>query len=355
MLNQSGEYHVDPAGLSDAARDLCEGGVVFDANAHPPTGDGFLLAAEHLDIVRRSGVTAVKWTLGGVAGTLDDAVRDIGFVQRMIETHPGVFMQVRAGSDFETARIERRLGIVFSFESVDMLEGRLDHIKLFRNLGVRVMQLSYNAQSVFCAGVLTEPDTGLTHLGQQAVEAMNTQGVAIDLSHASPGSSSAAIHASGQPVLITHAGCASIHRHPRNKSDEVLRAVADTGGVIGIYNLPYLAPSPKQPDLDDYMAHLLHALNTCGEDHVGVGSDASLAPWDTSPAAAAEFQRISEDRRRRGIAAPEEDRPLYVDGLNHPRRIETIADALLRRGYPARVAAKVIGGNFVRALTAIWT
>jgi membrane dipeptidase len=131
--------------------------------------------------------------------------------------------------------------------------------------------------------------------------------------------------------------------------------IANKGGVIGIYDLPYLTPSPKQPTLGDYMAHMTHALDICGEDHVGVGSDSALTAWDTSPAAMAAFQKDEAARHKAGVAAPGEDaRPLYVIGLNTPRRSEIIADALLKRGYKARVAEKVLGRNFTDALGRIW-
>jgi membrane dipeptidase len=180
---------------------------------------------------------------------------------------------------------------------------------------------------------------------------MNKQGVAIDISHANEATSNDVLALSKPPVLITHAGCKAVHDHPRNKPDALLKAVADKGGVIGIYDLPYLTASPKQPALDDYMAHMTHALSVCGEDHVGVGSDSALNAWDMS---AEDFKKMEDYRHKTGVAAPEEDRPMYVEGLNTPRRSEVIADALLKRGYPPRVAEKVLGRNFVDALGRIW-
>jgi len=123
---------------------------------------------------------------------------------------------------------------------------------------------------------------------------------------------------------------------------------------VGIYDLPYLTASPRQPTVDDYMAHLTHALQVAGEDHVGVGSDVDIAPFDTSPAGMAEFSRNVAERRAAGLSAPEEDRPTYVLGLNEPRRMEIIADRLLKRGYPEAVTEKVLGANFARVLTQIW-
>jgi membrane dipeptidase len=341
--------------IAPAARDLYERALVFDANAAPRFEDSFPYSKASLDIARTSGVTAVKTSIGGTDANFDATVADIAFIQRTIEAHPETFMQIRSVGDFTLAKQSRRLGILFSFESVEMLAGDPDRITLFRNLGVRVMQLSYNKTSVFGSGVLADPKLGLTDLGRKAVEAMNKAGVALDLSHANPATSLDALKVTTRPALITHAGCAAIHAHPRNKDDKILRAVADKGGVVGIYDLPYLTASPKQPTLDDYMAHMKHALDVCGEDHVGIGSDSSLDAWDTSPEAEKSFQESLAYRKKTGVAAPEEDRPLYVIGLNTNRRTEVIADALLKRGYSARVAEKVLGANFIAAFGRIWT
>ena len=124
--------------------------------------------------------------------------------------------------------------------------------------------------------------------------------------------------------------------------------------MFGVYDLFYLAPSPRQPNLDDYMAHMAHALQVCGEDHVGIGSDASFDSLDLSPEARANWDKTLAARRAAGAAAPEEDRMPYTEGLNRPDRTLVIADALLRLGYRARVAEKVLGANFVRAFREIW-
>jgi len=241
-----------------------------------------------------------------------------------------------------------------SFESADMLGDKLDNFETFRNLGVRVMQFSYNKKSPFGAGVMAPDGGGLTPLGRQAADKMNQLGIAIDVSHANAATTADALAISKKPVIITHAGCSAVHAHPRNKTDEQLKALADKGGVMGIYDLPYLSASPKQPTVDDYMAHMERALKVMGEDHVGVGSDAGLQPFDTSPKGMAEFNKEEEQRQKSGLAAPEEDRPTYAIGLNIPRRIEVIADQLLKRGYSVRVTEKVIGGNFVRVFGEIW-
>lgn len=341
--------------VSVGASALYDRALVFDANLSPPMQDKFPYPKAALDVVRKSGVTAVKTTLGGFDDNFEDTLQAISIFQRAFEEYPDVFMQVRGHADFAEAKRRKVMGIVLSFEGVAMLEGKIDRITLFRGLGVRVMQLSYNKESPFGTGVLGDARAGLTPLGRKAIAEMNATGVALDLSHANEATSFGALAASSKPALITHAGCASVYAHPRNKSDALLHAVAKKGGVVGIYDLPYLTPSPKQPTLDDYMAHMTHALDVCGEDHVGVGSDSGLEAWDTSPAAMAQFKKDEEARHKAGVAAPGEDaRPLYVLGLNTPRRSEVIADALLKRGYKVRVAEKVLGLNFIDALGRIW-
>jgi len=351
LASGTSAFAADGDGVSAKAHALYEKSIVFDANCGPPLQEKLPLPKEMLDIVRNSGVTAVKTSLAGTDSNFADTVEEIAFFQRLVEAHPDVFLQVREASDFDRAKREKKFGILFSFESADMFEGKVERISLFRNLGVRVMQLSYNKTSPWASGVLADPPAGLTDLGRKAVVEMNAQGVAIDISHANEATSKDVLALSKPPVLITHGGAKAIHPHPRNKTDEILKAVADKGGVIGIYDLPYLTASPKQPALDDYMAHMTHVLKICGEDHVGVGSDSSLNAWDMSPE---DFKKMEDYRHKTGVAAPEEDRPMYVEGLNTPRRIEVIADALLKRGYSERVAEKVVGGNFVRALGEIW-
>lgn len=341
--------------VSGVIADLYQRALVLDCNSGIRLEYGTLpLPQADLDMVRNCGVNVIKWSLGGLNADFAGAVTEIARIQRMIEVHPAYFTQVRVPADLERSKLEKRMGIIFSFESVEMLEGKIARIQLFRNLGVRVMQLSYNRKSPFAAGVMEPDGGGLTALGQQAVIMMNSFGVAIDLSHANAQTTADAIAASSKPVIMSHAGCAEVHPHPRNKTDDQLRALARKGGVIGMYDLPYLAASPKQPTVDDYMRHMEHALKVAGEDHVGIGSDVSIQPFDTSPAGIAEFNEIKEERQKAGFAAPEEDRPIYVDGLNVLRKGEIIADELLKRGYPARVAEKILGANFARVFYEIW-
>ncbi|MGE0741447.1 MAG: dipeptidase [Hyphomonadaceae bacterium] len=342
--------------FSSRARRLFQRATVLDCNLGPPIYSADLpLPQATLDIIRNTGVSAIKTSMGGFNAPFEDTLAEVAFYLRIIEAHPDYLKQIRSAADIAAAERDGKLGIIFSFESAACLEDKIDRIDLFRNLGVRVMQLGYNTPSPFGGGVMSPADTTLTDLGRQAVERMNAQGVALDLSHANPATTAAAMEASTKPALITHAGCAAVHPNPRNKTDEQLRALAEQGGVFGVFDLFYLAPAGRQPNLDDYMAHMAHALNVCGEDHVGVGSDTTFTAFELNDEERAGWNAETERRIAAGVAAPEEDGRLpYTEGLNRPDRMLVIADALLRMGYSERAVEKVIGANFIRAFGEIW-
>lgn len=330
--------------------------LVIDGNLAPPIDPEKPLTAEEGAAVLASGLTALKASIGGPNGSHAETLEHLDAYDRALALNPTLFTQVRTLADFDRARREKRVGIIYSFESVEMLEGRIDRIDEFARRGVRAMQLNYNGPSAFASGVMSpQPSAGLTPLGREAVARMNAAGVSIDISHSDDRSSADIMAASTKPVSITHAGCAAIHTHPRNKSDAVLKAVADQGGVVGLYNLSYLTPPPRQPDIAVYMAHLEHALKVCGEDHVGLGSDALMLTFETTPEYMAAWDASIAARKAAGVAAPEEGRPPYVEGMNIPDRARVVAEELLKRGYRERTVEKVLGLNFRRWFRETWT
>jgi membrane dipeptidase len=236
-----------------------------------------------------------------------------------------------------------------------MLKGKVERINYFRDLGVRSMQLSYNGVSPFASGVMSpRPSQGLTDIGRHAVVTMNAAGVTVDVSHSDDKSTLSIIDQSSRPVMISHGGCDKINPHPRNKSDAILKAVADQGGVFGLYELAYLTPGLEQQNLNNYMQHLIHALNVCGEDHVGIGSDAFMLQFDTSSKAMKSWNQSIVERKEVGIAAPGEGPPPFVEELNVPERTYLIAEKLLKNGYSEMTVEKILGGNFLRVFKETW-
>lgn len=340
--------------VSSRASRLYNAAFVLDANALASIGYVQFEqdAAAELKAIRGSGLTALKSTLGGDHGSFEQTVQDIAATQTLIEKYPDLFMKVTGSGDVERAKSLDRIAVIFSFEAVSMLDGKIERIELFRQLDILVMQLTYNRKSPFGCGCLDGDADGVTALGRQAIEKMNALGIALDLSHANAKTTADGIALSKKPAVITHAGCRAIYDHPRNKTDREMKALAEKDGVMGIYMMPFLTPDDRQPMLADFMHHLTHALKTCGEDHVGIGTDALFQTTADDLKAIAD--QIAE-RKKAGLSAPGENRPPYIPDANTPRKLELVADALLKKGYRESTVEKVLGLNFQRVFKEAWS
>jgi membrane dipeptidase len=305
-----------------------------------------------LAAVRASGITAVNRTVS--VPDFDGTLQNLAAVQEFVDTHPEAFLFVRRHSDIALAKRDGKIGIMPGFQHVDFLAPDLERVDMFRKLGVRIMQLTYNKRSIFGDGCLESRNAGLTSERLSIVKKMNAIGIAVDLSHSGYRTTSEAIGASSKPVLVTHAGCAAVYPHPRNKPDEILKSLADRGGYFGVYLMPYLVASPTVPTREQVMAHLLHAIDVCGADHVGIGSDGAIEKVVLTPVQRANFDSDIARRKQLGIGAPGEDRYPYVPDLNGPDHMEIIAAELAKRGQPSSVIEKVLGVNFYRVIGEIW-
>jgi membrane dipeptidase len=336
---------------ADIAR-LYKQALVIDTLCAPFVDDAFPAPDNALAQVRQSGVTAINCTISG--RTYEETVNHLARVEAWIERYPDLFLQVRQHSDIARAKHENKIGILPGFQETKFLEDDPSRIEVFRDLGVRIMQLTYNLRSAFGDGCLEPGNAGLSKAGVDAVHKMNTIGVAVDMSHSGYRTTSDAIETSAKPILITHSGCAAVYAHPRNKPDAILKSLADRGGYFGVYLMPYLVASPTVPNRERVTAHLLHAINVCGADHVGIGSDGSIEAVHLSEEQKKAFDEDIARRKKLGIGAPGEDRYPYVPDLTGPQHMEIIAWELQKRGQPMATIEKVLGANFHRVLGDIW-
>jgi membrane dipeptidase len=353
--------HRQPGGAAAPAWDGYGRAMVVDALAGPlqfniPQGE-LPLSAAVLEHLRASGITGINLTTGVVGATaprpFEDTVARLAAWEREMDRHRDVLQRVRRASDLDDAKAGGRLGVIYGFQDAVPLEGRLDRLELFHGLGVRIVQLTYNDRNRLGDGCLEPADAGLSRLGHEAVTRMDELGILVDLSHCGRRTTVDGIRASTRPVSITHSGCSALFEHPRNKDDATLRLLAEGGGVVGIYLMPFLNPSGP-PEAEHVIDHVEHALDVCGEDHVGIGSDQGITPLDVGGDFQARFDAVSERRQAMGIAAPREDTTPYVADLNTPRRLERIADLMLERGHAERVVEKVVGANFRRLFGEVW-
>jgi membrane dipeptidase len=349
-LNRVAEPSTDNDSSSIAT--LYQNAIVIDSLCGPFVHMDAPPTAETLAAVRQSGVTAINFTISELK--FEDTVENIADVEALVEQHPEAFLIVRRHSDIARAKRENRIGIMLGFQYPGFLEQDPDRIEMFRRLGVRIMQLTYNNRGLFGDGCLEPGNAGLSKAGIAAVKKMNDLGVAIDLSHSGYRTTAEGIAESAKPVLISHSGCAAVYSHPRSKPDQILKSLADRGGYFGVYLMPYVVASPTVPSREHVLDHVVHAINVCGADHVGIGCDGSIQKTVLTAEQKAAFDQHIATRKKLGIAAPEEDRYPYVPDLNGPDHMEIIATELAKRGQPRSVIEKVLGANFQRVIGEIW-
>lgn len=224
----------------------------------------------------------------------------------------------------------------------------------FCSFGLRVFQLTYNRRSLAGDGCLEPGNAGLSVFGRKLVASLNEHKALVDLSHAGESTTLEAIETSTAPIAITHTCCAALVPNPRNKTDHELRKLAQKGGYVGMYQMPFLR-SQGQPMADDLIRHIEHAIDVCGEDHVGIGTDGATSIVGTPEYKKSWADQIN-DRRKQGISAPGEDPDVYpfIPDLNSPDRFLRIADLLSKRKHSDARIEKILGVNFDRLLKDVW-
>ena len=239
-----------------------------DRSAMAYTSTGQNVDSRSLADARAAGLNAVNITLGHVAGSAEPfeaTVADIAGWDAFIRARPTLLRKVHEAADIDAARQAGQIGVIYGFQNTEMLGGKADRVALFADLGVRIIQLTYNGRNAVGCGATVPDDTGLTDFGAEVVERLQTERVLVDLSHSSEKTCLDTLRVARRPLAITHTGCRAVADHPRNKSDAELRLLADQGGVVGLYFMPYLRLS-GQPLAADLIAHLEHALDVCGEE-----------------------------------------------------------------------------------------
>jgi membrane dipeptidase len=258
-----------------------------------------------------------------------------------------LLLQVFSTKDIHRAKAERKTGIILGFQNVSAFEDRIDYINLFKELGIGIVQMAYNTQNLVGTGCYESKDGGLSDFGREVVAEMNRVGIMCDLSHAGPHTSRDVIEVSSKPVCYSHCLPAGLKEHPRNKSDEALKFIADHGGFVGVTMFsPFLKKGPNST-VDDYVEAIDYVVDLVGEDCVGIGTDF------TQNHNQAFFEWITHDK---GTA-----RKLTEFGeIKNPEGIRTISEmpnltaAMQRAAWPEAKIRKVMGENWVRVLKEVW-
>jgi membrane dipeptidase len=305
-----------------------------------------------------AGVTAVNVTLGYVGGAdepFEYTIRTIGVWDAILRRHAADLVKVYTAGDIAAAGKSGKIGVIYGFQNAAMMGADASRAAIFADLGVRVIQLTYNPANQIGHGCMSVEDAGLSAFGHDVVASLNASRIMVDLSHSGSWTCRDAARASVAPVSINHTGCRALCDLPRNKSDEELRLVASNGGFVGIYFMPFLK-SDGRPSAEDVAAHIDHAVNVCGEDHVGIGTDGSATAIDDLGAYGGYLAKQVEDRRKSGVGATGEradSYPFVVDlrGVDQFRKLSRL---LKNRGHSEARIEKILGLNFLRFARDVW-
>ncbi|MDQ1597299.1 MAG: rane dipeptidase, partial [Microbacteriaceae bacterium] len=286
------------------------------------------LAASGLTVVFDNMMDGTATVTGNTPWQWDDVVTDLGMRQADI-AHQGDVVVIRTVDDIHAAHASGKVGLVFGLEAATPIGNDLDKLDVLYGLGIRQIGIAYSDSNGLGAG-LTEPnDFGLTKFGRASIRRMNQLGLAIDVSHSSDRTGIEAADASDKPIFMTHAGARAIWDIPRLKSDDALKAVAATGGVIGMSAAPHTTISHQHPkhSILSVMDHFMYCLELVGIDHVGFGPDTLYGDH------VGLHTTFASLLGKAGATAAHHERVEYVDGLENPTEsFHNIAAWLVHNG-----------------------
>jgi membrane dipeptidase len=305
-----------------------------------------------------SGVTAINCTFGYVAGPADPfekSVADVAEMDMLLRRYPRDLVKILSVADIRRAKAEKKIGIIYGFQNGAMMGKDANRVDIFANLGVRIFQLTYNPVNQLGGGSMAADNPGLTDFGREVIARLNAQRMIVDLSHSGERTCLEAARASTAPISINHTGCRAVTDLPRNKSDAELRLVAERGGFVGIYFMPFLNMS-GHARAEDVVAHIDHAVKVCGEDHVGIGTDGYVTQIDVLKLYEAALAKEIAERRAAGISATGErpDTYPFVVDLRGPDQFRKLIGLLSARGYSSARIEKIMGLNFLRHAEGVW-
>jgi membrane dipeptidase len=327
-----------------------------DFSEDPPRSRRWLtvpasFTAEDYEAYRTSGINV--FALGHGAGSYDEAVKYFADWNGFLAGYDEWLLRIDDANDFERVRSNGKVGILLTFQDSKHFR-HVNDVNTFFGLGQRVSQLTYNFANRLGSGFLEQRDGGLTVFGGSILERMNEVGMGVDISHCADVTTLDVLAAAQKPVLFTHAGCrALLPDHMRNKTDEMIRKMAATGGVMGIAMLRFLVRDMEPVDVEHVLDHFDHVVGLVGVEHVGIGSDMDLignpnpVGGDRDPSQQPNFERYKVH------ADPEGS--ITIRGLDHARRVFDLTEGLIRRGYNDNDIKLMLGGNFVRVLSEIWS
>jgi len=349
-----------PKELEERARALHREAFVYDACL--PGGGIFRDEKPEIEALLEGQVDGANLT---VADCKDDFLVAVGRIQQLkelVERHSDKVSLCVSTAELKEAEKQGKLGLIIHFQDSKPIEDNLNYLRTFHDLGLRVFQLTYNIQGYVGTGCCERHDAGLSYFGLEVVAECNRLGILIDLSHCCHATTRDAIQHSKAPVAFTHVGVYTLcPAHGRNKPDDLLKAVVETGGVVGITWFPSLVkrnPATQEvleSDVEDVLDQIDYAVKLLGVENVGLGSDLSNYHAKTLEVPATSAIRWYRPMRPDVYGVGPVDRyDPYPKGLDSHSKLLNLTRGLVRRGYEDEDIKKIMGGNWMRLCKAVW-
>lgn len=353
-----------PKEYSDRSIRLVQGSIVVDLlnqfrfpdySQKPPLIDRWLrkpgsFTAEDAALYRDSGITA--FALGDGAHDYNDGLRFFAEWNGFIAGYPDWLMRIGNTADFQRAHDAKKIGILITLQDSTHFRNP-DDVATFFSLGQRLSQLTYNFNNRIGSGFLEQRDGGLSVFGLSIMKRMEQVGMAVDVSHCGDQTTLDALAAATKPVVFTHANArALLPGHLRTKTDEAIRGMAKTGGVMGISFIRFMVRDREPVSLENALDHFDYVRKLVGVEYVAVGSDYDIV-GNANPIGGG-FQPTSQPNFAcYGFHAGPDGR-LGTPGLDRPKRMFDLTEAFIGRGYSDSDIQLILGGNAVRVLGKIW-
>ena len=308
--------------------------------------------------MRMTGLTAVRDTLlpvGNFADAWEQLRKNLDDYHDLLRANPDRLILVEKAADIETAKRDGKLGIILGTQDTAMAGSALDRLADMKKGGIRAVQLTYNLANLSGDGSIEPRNAGLTGLGRKTIERIESEKLLLDLAHGGARTIEEAIAQAKRPLTISHTGARALMDHPRNVSDAAIRGVAEKGGVVGVYFMPYLAANMK-PSGATLLDHIDHVAKVAGEDHVAIGTDGGVLPLVIDARAIEDAKKAFEERTAAGIAAPGEgpDVLTVVREYNSIDKLERLGTDLMKRGWTTARVEKLLGANLMRLYGEVW-
>jgi membrane dipeptidase len=296
--------------------------------------------------MRKGGLTAANCTCC-VWENFTETMRNVMRWKAYFREHADLITQIYTTADIQAAKEAGKTGIILGWQNITGIEDQIGYLGLFKELGVGIIQMAYNTQNLVGTGCYESRDGGLSDFGHDVLGEMNRLGILADLSHVGPKTSEDVILASRQRVAYSHCLPAGLKAHPRNKSDEQLRFIAERDGFVGVTMFPPFLRRGPESTVDDYVEAIEYVLNLCGEDKVGIGTDFTQG-YDRPF-----FDWITHDKGY-GRRLTDFGEVINPEGLRTIGEWPNLTAAMERRGWPDARIERVIGGNWVALLRDVW-